>query len=209
LNTIMNHIDIAILLFVLLFIVSGFFRGLFREVISVLCMLGGFLLAVWKTNWLADMFPAIFSWASHLVFVGIFIVLFSVGSFFLSRILGFLYHQMKSPSLDIFQRTGGSFLGFFKGVLFASLLTLLFSVFSIDQKMNQEKEMSLFYKPIQVAAPAVLHWATNIFNQTKSNYPKVKEQFKRMDSKSRPLPHSQEPLQKHDQKKIRRSLQDT
>ncbi len=202
----MNPMDFAILLFVLLFIVSGFFRGLFREVISLLCILGGFLIAVWKTDWLAEFVPDIFSWVSHFIFIGIFVVLFSLSTFFLSMILGFLYSQMKSPSLDILQRTGGGFLGFFKGVLFASLLALLFSMSSIGQTMKKDKDTSLFYKPIQVVTPYVLQWSANIFNQTRTNYPKVKEQFKQIDTKNNSHPHSQEPFNKHDQNKIKRPI---
>lgn len=197
----MNRIDLVIFLIILLFTISGYFRGVFKELISLLSIAGGFLVAVWKTEGLIKPLVDILPWSDHLVFLSIFGVVFIISSMLFGLGLEFLYFHMKSASCGFMQRATGGFLGLFKGVIFISLLSLLLPLFSLAPSLIQEKKNAILFKPFRVVAPAVLEWTAGIFPETKSCYHHVKEQFGRIGLKQPPSIGSQEQTQKHDRDK--------
>jgi uncharacterized membrane protein required for colicin V production len=177
----MNRIDIAILIIVFIFGIAGYFRGLFREVISLSSTLGGYLAAVWKAGAAASFLSAVLPWQEHVVYISVFALICFPVSWLIEIVLTFFYNQIKTQSKNVVLRFTGSLLGFFKGLFFASLLTLLFSVILSERKIADEKDRSLFLKPAKAVAPAVLEWTSEWFSSTRSNYQEVKKQFSRLD----------------------------
>jgi uncharacterized membrane protein required for colicin V production len=177
----MNRIDIAILVGVFIFSLAGYFRGLLREGISLLSSVGGFLAAVWKTNSFASFFCSVLPWPDHIVFIGVFALILFPGTALIEIVLLFFYNQIKTSSRNVVEKSTGCVLGFFRGIVLASLLTLLLPLVSSGTKMLNEKNKSLLLKPIRVVAPAFLEWTAGWLEFTRSNYPEVKSQFSQLD----------------------------
>lgn len=194
----MNRIDLVIFLIILLFAISGFFRGIIKELISLIGIAGGFFFAVWKTEGFIKPLADILPWSEHLVFISIFGLVFIISSALIGIGLSFLYFPMKSGSRGFIQRAAGGFFGLFKGIMFISILTLLLPLFPLDPVMIQEKNNAILFKPFRAVAPAILEWTAGIFPQTESSYHHVKEQFGRIDSKRPAYVEPQEQPQKHD-----------
>jgi uncharacterized membrane protein required for colicin V production len=185
----MNRIDITILIIVLVFSLAGYFRGFLRETFSLLASAGGFLSAVWKTNSLAPFFCRLLPMRDDIVFAGIFALLLFAASALIEIILSFLYNQVKTASKNRIGKWIGCLLGFFKGVVFASLLALMLPVFPSGTQTEKTAKGSLLYKPVRVTAPAILEWTAGWFEPVQSNYQEVKDRFSRLIQK-KPSPSS-------------------
>lgn len=178
----MNQIDLIIIILVLVFSLGGFFRGAIREGISLFSRLAGFLVAVWKTEWCIRTVSANLFRSSQYVFISAFFLIYTITIVCIGIVMKTVLHQTSNPnrSNTAAQRGPGVFLGFFKGLVFASLLTLIFPLWFSNARTTKAMNRSLFYKPIQTIAPALFNWTTGFFPQTQSNYQQVKENFNRI-----------------------------
>jgi uncharacterized membrane protein required for colicin V production len=192
-STAMNRIDLSIILVILLFFGSGILRGFFRELIEILSAAGGFLLAVWKTETLAQWFSGILPWSTPAVFLAVFFVLFTGCSMITGFLLRFMLRGLRNPSGagNILERTAGSILGLFRGVLFVGIMTLIIPLCMKNPNFIREKSGSILFKPFRTVVPAVSEWTAGIFPETASRYAKVKEQFIWLGSR-KPVFHSDE-----------------
>ncbi len=124
----MNGFDIFVLIVVAVCLVSGFFRGLIREVSGIIGIIAGFYGAAtyypsilpYVADWIAK------PWLSKLIcffvlFVGILILVGSL-AFLIRKLLSIIF-------LGWVDRTFGLVFGFFKGVLICSVVFTVLSLF--------------------------------------------------------------------------------
>jgi len=117
-----NWIDLTLLAVVALFGLRGYFRGLFREVLSVAGLIIGFIAAVRYDETVAA-FGQVYWDLSPLILKGIaFVAIFFV-VYFLFSLAGWLLHHSESVLLlQTVNRVGGIAIGIGKGAAITALI---------------------------------------------------------------------------------------
>jgi len=124
----MNPLDILIIAVVGFCLIRGIFRGLIKELSSIIGVLTGFYGAY---TYYPEVATLLSKWISNSGFLNIFsfMILF-LGIFFIISILGvILKYLMNIAFLGWFDRICGAGFGFVKGVLIVSVLVMVFTAF--------------------------------------------------------------------------------
>ena len=118
----MNWIDLTLLAVVALFGLRGYFRGLFREIFSLVGLVAGFMVAS-RYNEAATSLGRNYWNPSPLLLKGAaFVVIFFI-VYFLFNIGGWLLHQSVKPLfLQTVNRLGGVIVGIGKGAAITALI---------------------------------------------------------------------------------------
>lgn len=123
--TLVNWIDVTLLSVVGLFGLRGYFRGLFRELSSLVGLLAGFMIAVRYVDAVAAL--GRYYWnSSPLLLKGVaFVAIFFV-VYFLFNLAGWLLHYSAKPLLlQTLNRLGGMAVGIGKGGVVTALIVYL------------------------------------------------------------------------------------
>jgi membrane protein required for colicin V production len=171
----MSIIDIIILCILAFFIIKGLFRGIIIELLTLAGFLIGYVLAIRQMaqvgNWINQKLHLPGNAAGIIGFIIIIIVV--VGFFrLLAAILKIMTRKTFVGWLD---RAGGLSFGFLKGLLIASLLCLLITVFPFSENLIGAQENSLLFKPVRSVAPTVFNFLKRTYPKTKDFYEEVKE----------------------------------
>lgn len=163
----MNWIDVTLLVVLLLFALRGYFRGLFREVFSLLGLAAGFIGAARYADStggiIASYWPAPEILVKGLGFVFCF---FFIYVFF--NLIGWLLHRSaKALFLQTVNRFGGIVLGFGKGVALAALVVFTATSTSlVPPAARQKLEQSYLVSPLANLADTLIRFGkSKIFNQ--------------------------------------------
>ncbi len=157
----MNSVDIIFGVLLAFFIIIGLWRGFFREVLGLLGIIGGIFLAIIGFGPLGKILsqyvPGIpaFIWP-FLSFIVIFIAVY-----ILSRILaGVLSRISESIFLGWLNHLLGGVVGGLKGAILISLFLLLIGFFPFQSSLENVRQGSLFYDPLQRFLPATYSFVT-------------------------------------------------
>jgi len=126
----MNPFDMLIIIIVSFCLIRGLFRGLIKEISSIIAVLGGFYAAFTYYPLLASL-PLLSKWIHNhaylniISFMAIFMLIFIVISL-LGVLIKFL---LKITFLGWLDRLGGAGFGFSKGILIVSVLLFMFTSF--------------------------------------------------------------------------------
>jgi uncharacterized membrane protein required for colicin V production len=117
-----NWIDLALLAVLALFGLRGYFRGLFREIFSLVGLVAGFMVAAHYNETLASLGREYWN-PSPLLLKGVaFVVIFFV-IYFLFNLAGWLLHHAAKPLfLQTLNRLGGLAVGIGKGAAVMALV---------------------------------------------------------------------------------------
>ena len=134
----MNWIDLIIICMLALFGLRGFFRGLFREVFSLLGLIAGFMIAVAFLPSAAS-YAAAFWKAPPLFLKGaVFVVIFFL-VYFVFSLMGWLLHRSESLLfLKTVNRAGGIAVGLGKGTAIIALMVFFLNEAAWFPKAGQE-----------------------------------------------------------------------
>ena len=134
----MNWIDLILICMLALFGLRGFFRGLFREVFSLLGLIAGFMIAVAFLPSAAS-YAAAFWKAPPLFLKGaVFVVIFFL-VYFVFSLMGWLLHRSESLLfLKTVNRAGGIAVGLGKGTAIIALMVFFLSEAAWLPKAGQE-----------------------------------------------------------------------
>ena len=117
-----NWIDVTVLSVVALFGLRGYFRGLFREISSLVGFLAGFMVAVRYDDALASIIARHWE-SSPLLLKGVAFVVIFFAVYFLFNLSGWLLHHAAKPLLlQTVNRLGGMAIGIGKGAIVAALM---------------------------------------------------------------------------------------
>ncbi|MGH7930295.1 MAG: CvpA family protein [Candidatus Binatia bacterium] len=161
----MNWIDLALLVVLLLFGLRGYFRGLFREVFSLLGLVAG-LIGASRYAELLSGFVATYWDAPSLVLKGTsFVICFFVIYVFFNLIGWLLHRSAKALFLQTVNRFGGILLGVGKGAALAAFV--VFAVTStalIPSSARQQLDQAYLVSPLANLADALIRFGkTKIF----------------------------------------------
>lgn len=149
----MNWIDLIVITVLALFGLRGFFRGLFREVLSLAGLCFGFLLAVAYdqdiASYLGGYWPISPLLLQGFAFVAIFFLVY-----FAFSVAGWLLHRWaKMLFLQTLNRSGGVAIGVGKGTAFTALaIFLLTSTAWLPQSAREKFAGSYLSAPLSQLA---------------------------------------------------------
>ena len=121
--------EIVIIFILAFFFISGFKRGLIRQVLDIVGIVAAFIGAFYFAHYLAIYFESSLRLPYRMALVVSALVIF-IGILILFHLLGLLFKKVASITLmGPFDRVGGAIFGAFKGVLLVSLiLVILFNI---------------------------------------------------------------------------------
>ena len=136
----MNPLDMTIIIILCFCLIRGFFRGLVKELSSIIGVLAGFYAAYTYYNVLT---LYILKWVNgfeHINVICFLIIFFTV--FITISMLGILIKYIMNISfLTWFDRLCGTFFGLIKGILIVSILLLIFITFLNIEKPFVKKSV--------------------------------------------------------------------
>jgi len=157
-----NWVDIALLAVILLFGVRGYFRGLFREVLSLAGLVAGFVLAArygenaaaLVSRYWSD-YPLILNGAAFVVIFFVVYLLFSLGGWWLHRYERVLF-------LRTVNRAGGILVGFGKGAALTALaLVFLTSGKWLPHATREKMQGAYLVTPLSRLAEEIIRIGKN------------------------------------------------
>lgn len=170
----MNTFDLVILIVVGIFGVKGLFRGVVLELLTLVGLIAGYVVALREMNlisgFIIKMIPLPIVVANTLAFLICF-----VGIALLFRWLASLFKlAIKGTLLKGVDHVGGLCIGLMKGAIVISIAALLINLLPLPQSLNKPKETSYLYKPALTIAPFVYRLIGDVFPYTKDFYKKWK-----------------------------------
>jgi membrane protein required for colicin V production len=160
----MNYLDLIIGLPVILLGISGFRRGLIKELASLAALVLGIYFAVFFSDLVAEWLRQTFDMDHRWVFIVAFLLIFIIVVMLVSLIGNLLNKIASLAALGIINRTAGLLFGIMKGVVIMSVVILFVNMIdSKSQFLKKElKDGSLLYAPVEKIAPLILQNLENI-----------------------------------------------
>jgi membrane protein required for colicin V production len=153
----LNWIDFLILGIVFIAILSGYKRGLFKEVSTFIGLIITIVFAISYADWLAMKVEGTINLSPSLLYVLCFVITF-VFTFAVLKILGhYFYRMVKLTPLKYPDKVGGGVFGILKGVFLLSLLFLMFIFVPVFQSLNQSIDESLMAPTVRKLVPATFN----------------------------------------------------
>jgi membrane protein required for colicin V production len=167
----MNGIDLSLLMVLLLFGLRGYFRGLFREVFSLLGLAAGFVGAARHAETMGGVIAPYWNAAPILLKgVGFVVCFFLV--YVLFNLTGWLLHRSaKALFLQTVNRCGGVVLGLGKGAALAALAVYAVTSTTLVPSSAREKlEQSYLVAPLANLADSLIRFGkAKVFIQGSSH----------------------------------------
>ena len=145
----MNWVDLALLTVFSLFGLRGYFKGLFREVLSLCGLVVGFMVAVRYDQHLAALAVPYWNISPFILKGSAFIVIFFV-VYFVFNLAGWLLHRSeKALFLQTVNRVGGIAVGVGKGTALTALIVfILHSASWVPYATKESLEHSYLVSPL-------------------------------------------------------------
>jgi membrane protein required for colicin V production len=154
----LNFIDYIILVVLLLFIISGYRKGIIISLATIAALLLGIYVAVHFSNYLdatlMEQFKPSRKWLPILSFTITFVLVV---------IIVMIVAKLSEKLVDVvgmgfFNHLGGAFIGLIKGVILLSILCFIFSSFDSKGKVLPEKDRkaSYFYSRVAEVFPRLM-----------------------------------------------------
>lgn len=124
----MNPFDAVVIVIVVFCLIRGFFRGLVKEVSSIIGVLAGFYAAYTYYATLADFLT---NWLAHRDYINLlsFLLIFCVVFFTISLLGVVAKYLLNIAYLGWFDRVCGAGFGFSKGILITAVLLIVLTAF--------------------------------------------------------------------------------
>jgi membrane protein required for colicin V production len=146
----LNWFDFILIAVLLITLILGFIKGLIRQVIGILAVVGGLILASLYYSRAAKVFHWLVAnelWSNLLGFIIIFIAVLIIG-----WLIGLLFSKlMKGPFKFLNHFLGGIF-GLLKGILICGVIVFAFLAFPVDKQALKESRLAPYcYKATRAA----------------------------------------------------------
>jgi len=155
----MNWIDLTLLVVLLLFGLRGYFRGLFREVFSLLGLFAGLVGAVRYAESLAALVGTYWNAAPFILKGAGFVICFFV-IYVLFNLTGWLLHRSaKALFLQTVNRFGGVVLGLGKGAALSALMVFTVTSTALVPPSAREKlDQAYLVSPLASLADTLIRF---------------------------------------------------
>ena len=150
----MNWVDFLIMVILAITVISGYKRGLFKEISTLLGFIIGIVFSINYADWLAMRIEGTFNLSPSLLYVFCFTFIFILSLFILKLIGHYFYMMVKINPLKYSDKLGGGIFGLVKGALVLSLILLMFIFVPVFQSLNQHIDESMIAPSIRLFVPA-------------------------------------------------------
>jgi len=160
----MNFLDVILAIPIVLLALSGYKKGLIKEVASLVALILGIYFAIYFSDIVASYLLEYFDISHRYVFIVAFILTF-IGVVLVVSLLGRMLDKIASlAALGFINKFFGLIFGFLKGVVIMSVLIMLFNMIDSNDSILKKdtRENSLLYTPISQVAPLILMNIQNI-----------------------------------------------
>lgn len=153
----MNTIDIVIGIILLVGAVSGFMKGLFVEVTTLVGLVLGIYGAIHFSYFLSDFLKSSVSWDESMIqlvsFAGTFLIIL-IALILLGKTMT---KVAESLALGFFNKIVGAVFGFLKYALILSIVLLVYDEINASLRFveKEKTESSILYEPIKNLAPTL------------------------------------------------------
>lgn len=160
----MNVLDIILLILILAAAISGFTKGFFVELASVLAIILGVWAGIGFSGTVQVWLSKMVSWSPLSIKLVAFIIIFLVVVIVIHLVANLFERGIRAIALGIFSRLAGAVLGAIKG---AFILSVLFIVVTKIESYTttiipeQTKKESKLYVPIEKLAPNIIPFLKN------------------------------------------------
>jgi len=179
---IFNWTDLAVLIFLIVIIIQGMQRGLFREILGLAALMVAYMLAAWQYKMLAlSLMPIIRLSEKTVQIIGfsiIWLVSYSALEMVASVFKGILPKFPADPAM-------GMLLGLIRGLTFIALILLLVIVLPLPEKTAEHIRGSISVKWIYPAVNSIYNLSSNL---VPAGVPKAKELFDYAQKTLQPKP---------------------
>ncbi len=151
----MNWIDFFVLFVLLVAVLNGYRRGLFKELTTFLGLVIGIIFAVTNADWLASMLEGKLNISPSVLYVVSFFLVFAAGILSLRLIGHYFYKLVKLTPLKTYDKLGGGLFGAIKGLVALSLIFLLFIFPTPLKSFDSAIGDSTMAKPIRAFVPYI------------------------------------------------------
>lgn len=167
----MNWLDIVLLFVVLACLVFGIVKGLLRQVIGIIAVLAGLVLAVLYYKGAGNIIDSVIHnemFACFLGFILIFVLVLIAGA-----LIGHFSTNMMKGSIATINRVLGGFFGVLKGVLICGILVFALQCFKVAQPAMATSKVA----PVCIyATRAVINLIPQeVKNKIDSSYKEIKK----------------------------------
>jgi membrane protein required for colicin V production len=144
-----NWVDLALLAVFSLFGLRGYFKGLFREVLSLCGLVVGFMVAVRYDDGLATLAGSYWKLSPFILKGAAFIVIFFIVYFIFNLAGWLLHHSEKALFLQTINRVGGIAVGIGKGAALTALTVfIVHSASWVPHSTKQSLDNSYLVSPL-------------------------------------------------------------
>lgn len=165
----MNLVDVAILVVLAVFLVKGLVRGLFKELCSLIGLLGGALLAYRFHGSLADLLLQSVRIPNAVAVVVAFLAIF-LATIVIFAILGHLLSRVvKLVFLGGLNRVAGGFFGLVEGVVLLSVILFALSLRPLPDVLRPAFKASELSPPFVTLGEATFHGSCRLLSPSQGD----------------------------------------
>ncbi|MFW6160305.1 MAG: CvpA family protein [Acidobacteriota bacterium] len=135
-----NWLDILLLVILMVMIIVGLMKGLIRQIIGLLAIIIGFVLALFYYPQVARVLQEFIKGETLSQFLGFLLTFLAV--IFVGGVLSFFLSKLIKGSIKFFDRLLGAGLGLVKGVLICGILLLAFLLFPVNKRAVQQSKIA-------------------------------------------------------------------
>ena len=170
----MSAVDIIFIAILGFFTVLGIWKGFFREILGFVGVVLGAFLAILGFGPVSKIFHRLVPEIPSVIWVFLSFLLIFIAVYLLSRLLaGILSKLSKMVLLGWLNRLLGGLVGALKGAIFISLFLLLLGFLPFQNALQNVRNDSLFYQPLQRFVPLVY----NLFSDFSLSSRNLEEQL--------------------------------
>jgi len=178
----MNYIDYTILAVIVFFVIRGLFRGLLNEVFGLVGILLSVIVATKLMSDAANWLKQIVDIPPTLSTILGFILVFAAVQLAIQLLNHLLQKIIKLTFLSWLDKLAGGLIGFLKGALIVSLLTMLIALIPMGDSLIPAQKQSKLIEPMRGFAPRVFNIFSEIVPNSKTFYSEVKESLGNLSS---------------------------
>ena len=150
----LNWMDIILIVILVVTFILGLIKGLLRQVVGILAVIIGLILAITFYSYVSALYHQIISHKVVCHFLGFLTIFFGILA--LGWLFSYLLSKLVKGPLKFMDHVLGGGLGIIKGILICGVVVFALLVFPIDKKALKESVLSPYCLKITKAAVSLI-----------------------------------------------------
>ncbi len=174
----MSVLDIIIGVFLLLFLINGFRKGLIISITSLIAWIAALYFALKYSYLTANILKSFVNASEGTIQILAFFVSFIVVVIIIILIGKLLSNVVKTVGLGFLNRIAGMILGLLTGAFIASCILFVINKYDFNRTIikDETRQKSIMYKSVVNIAPKVFPFISKYYNEIKKEVPSTNKQ---------------------------------